>query len=115
MTIFESLNETTDKAANSAEKYVNTTQAYLRLKVFQQITLSLSLIVKLALIGSLIMLGIIFTAVSGALAIGNAIGNIPVGYLIVGLCFLLLALVIYYFRKHIERKIISLMSEKYFD
>lgn len=115
MTIFESLNETTDNAATSAENYIKTSQEYLRLKVFQQITLSLSLVIKLALIGSLIMLGLIFAAVSGALAIGSAIGNIPIGYLIVGLCFLLLAFVIYYFRKHIERKIILLMSEKYFD
>ncbi len=115
MTIFESLNTTTDKAIDSAEKYVNKSQAYLRLKIFQQITVSLSLVVKLAIIGGLIMLAVIFTAVSAALAIGDALQNTSAGYLIVGTCFLVLALIVYYFRKHIERKIITAMSVKYFD
>ena len=115
MTIFESLNNTTDKAVDSAEKYLQTSRAYLRLKVFQQITLSLSLVVKMAIIGVFVMLAVIFTAVSAALAIGKALDNISLGYLIVGACFLLLALVIYYLRKHIERKLIAIMSEKYFD
>ena len=115
MTIFESLNNTTDRAVDSAEKYIKTSRAYLRLKVFQQITLSLSLVVKMAIIGALVLLAIIFTAVSAAIAIGNALDSISLGYLIVGACFLLLALVIYYLRKHIERKLIATMSEKYFD
>ncbi|WP_040251062.1 hypothetical protein [Psychroserpens mesophilus] len=115
MTIFESLNNTTDEAVNNAENYIKTSQSYLRLKVFQQITLSLSLIVKLVIIGGLLTLALIFTAVSSALAIGEALGSISAGYLIVGACFLIMALIVYYFRKHIERKIISSISEKYFD
>ena len=80
MTIFESLNNTTDEAVNNAENYIKTSQSYLRLKVFQQITLSLSLIVKLVIIGGLLTLALIFTAVSSALAIGEALGSISAGY-----------------------------------
>ena len=115
MTIFESLNQTTDKAVDQAEKYVNASQSYLRLKVFQQITISLSLLTKLVIIGGLATLAVIFVAVAGALAIGDALNNVSAGYLIVGLSFVVFALIVYYFRKHIERKIITAMSAKYFD
>jgi hypothetical protein len=72
-------------------------------------------VVKLAIIGGLAMLALIFTAVSVALAIGEALHNTSVGYLIVGISFLILAIIVYYLRKHIERKIITAMSSKYFD
>ena len=115
MTIFESLNKTTDKATEKAEKYIKTTQEYVMLKVFQQITLSLSLVVKLAIIGGLVMLSTVFIAVSSAIAIGEALGNMALGYLIIGVVFLLIAVIVYYIRHLIDGKIITSVSDKFFD
>ncbi|WP_431135932.1 hypothetical protein [Psychroserpens mesophilus] len=115
MTVFESLNRTTDKATEKAEKYIKTSQEYFRLKVFQQITLSLSLILKLVIIGGLAMLSIVFIAVSAAIAIGEALGNMPVGYLIVGGIFLTIAVIAYFIRHLIDKKIITSISDKFFD
>ncbi|MFT4781446.1 MAG: hypothetical protein ACI9SD_001130, partial [Pseudohongiellaceae bacterium] len=36
MTVFESLNKATDRATDTAEKYVKTSKEYFKLKVFQQ-------------------------------------------------------------------------------
>ena len=36
MTVFESLNKTTDKATDTAERYVKTSKEYFKLKVFQK-------------------------------------------------------------------------------
>lgn len=115
MTVFESLNKTTDKATEKAEKYIKTTQEYVLLKVFQQISLSLSLVVKLAIIGGLMMLSIVFIAVSSAIAIGEALESMALGYLIVGAVFLLIAVIVYYVRHLIDEKIITSVSNKFFD
>lgn len=115
MTVFESLNETTDKATDTAERYVKTSKEYFKLKVFQQITLILSFLTKFAAIGVLILLAFIFMAAAGAMALGEALENMPLGYLIVGLVFLLIALIVYALRNKINTKIISTVADKFFE
>lgn len=115
MTKFESLNNTTDKAGKSAEKYISTSKEYLRLKVFQQLTSIVSWIVKFAIIGGCIGLAIIFFAVAGAIALGEAVNNVPLGYGIVALVFIALTLVAFKVRKVIDKKIIKTISTNFFD
>ena len=115
MTVFESLNETTTKATNTAEKYIDTSKDYLKLKVFQQLTLTLSLAVKSAIIGGLIAFALIFISISGALALGDKLDNLPLGFLLVGLIFVILSIIVFIFRERVNSKIISTVSEKFFD
>ncbi|MBR9914409.1 MAG: hypothetical protein GYB32_06200 [Algicola sp.] len=115
MTVFESLNQTTDKATDTAETYIKTSQQYLKLKVFQQLTISLSLVTKLTIIGGLATLALIFIAVAGAIEIGEALGNLALGYATIALLFVLLAIIVYYLRHLIDKKIIKVISTKFFD
>lgn len=115
MTVFESLNNTTDKAVDNAEKYLNTSKEYLRLKVFQQLTSILSLVIKFAVIGGLIGLAIIFFAVAGAVTIGEALNSLPLGYAIVAVIFVLFTIITLALRKKIDKKIIETISAKFFD
>lgn len=115
MTVFESLNETTDKATETAERYVKASKEYFKLKVFQQLTLILSLITKFAVIGVLLTLGFIFMAVAGAMALGEALENMPLGYLIVGFVFFMISLIVYLLREKINTKIISSVADKFFE
>lgn len=95
MNVFQSLGETTDKATDIGEAYFKASHQYLKLKAFQQLTLSVSMVAKLTAISLFVFLGLIFCAVAAAMAIGNALDNLLLGYLIVGLLFLLIGLVIY--------------------
>ncbi|WP_452219648.1 hypothetical protein [Lacinutrix salivirga] len=115
MSIFESLNNTTDKATDLGDKYVKTSHDYLKLKAFQQLSLSISMIVKLFAIGSLVFLGLIFLAISSAIAIGNALESFTLGCLIVALIFIICAVIVYFLRKHIDKKIIRKISIKFFN
>lgn len=115
MTIFESINNTTDKAGETAEKYVKTSKEYLRLKVFQQLTIMVSWIVKSAIIGGCIALAVIFLAVAGAIALGEAVGNMPLGYVLIALIFIILTIVVYNLKRKIDKKIIQTISAKFFD
>ncbi|WP_299334149.1 hypothetical protein [uncultured Psychroserpens sp.] len=115
MTVFESLNNTTDKAGDIAQKYVETSRDYVKLKVFQQLSLSISLAIKLIVIGGLIGIALIFLAVSAAIAIGNELGNLALGYVCIGSLFIVLALLAYSLRKHLDRTIVKRLSNNFFD
>ncbi|WP_040279768.1 phage holin family protein [Psychroserpens damuponensis] len=115
MTVFESLNETTDKATDTAERYYKTSKTYFKLKVFQQLTLTLSFIVKFAIIGGLVAFALIFMSIAGAMAIGEELESLPLGYLIVGLVYLVLSFILYFLKGKINTKIIQSVSNKFFD
>lgn len=113
--IFESISNTSDKAADIGEKYLKDTQEYYRLKIFQQLSLSISMVAKAFIIGGLLFIGLIFLSVSSALAIGAWIDNAPLGYLIVGAVFIVFSIVMYYNRKFISRGIVKQMSPRFFN
>ena len=115
MSMFGSFVETTDKASDIGERYVKTSYQYLRLKIFQQLTISISLFAKIIVIGSLLFLSFLFLAFAVAIVIGNALDNEALGYLIVGIVFSIIAAIIYILREAISKKVISTIGEKYFD
>ncbi|MEZ4803409.1 MAG: phage holin family protein [Gelidibacter sp.] len=113
--IFESINNTSDKAVDIGEKYINDTQEYYRLKIFQQLTVSISLVAKVLVIGGLLFIGLIFLAVAAALAIGDWLDNVALGYVIVSGAFLVICAIVYYSRSFINHKVITKLSPKFFD
>lgn len=115
MTVFESLNETTHKATDSAEKYLSTSKDYLKLKTFQQLAITLSLTTKLVVIGGFVGLALVFFAVASAIAIGESLDNLPLGYVIVGIVLMTIAIVAFLIRKKMDKTIITSLSTKFFD
>ncbi|MFB9054118.1 hypothetical protein ACFFVB_13600 [Formosa undariae] len=115
MSVFESLNETSNKAKDIGERYVDTSHQYLKLKIFQQLTGGMSLFGKMLLIGSFLFIAFIFLAISAAIAIGYWLENYALGALIIGGLFLCLAILVYLFRHRIDQKFIETMSDLFFD
>ncbi|MCX7550086.1 hypothetical protein [Xanthomarina sp. F2636L] len=114
MNVFESIGDTTDKATDIGEMYIKSSHQYLKLKIFQQLTLSVSMITKLVAISLFVFLGLIFCAVAAAMAIGDALENLLLGYLIVGLLFMLIGVLIYLGRTTINKIVIQKMGSKFF-
>jgi len=115
MNIFETLNESTTNVVKTGENYIKHTERYFKLKVFQQLSLSFSLLIKLAIVGGLLFLGLIFLAISGAIALGEVLGSTPLGVLIMGLTIILFALIAFALRKYIDKTIIKKFSKSFFD
>lgn len=115
MGVFNAINDATEKAISSGETYVKTTQEYFKLKVFQQVTLSFSYLSKMAIIGGLMFLGLVFLTVSGALYLGEILNSLPLACLLMALLLFALALIAYYLRGKLDRKIIRKISSKFFD
>lgn len=115
MNIIDDINKSTDRGTDIGKKYITTSYEYTKLKVFQLVTVSISTIVKLFFIGGLIAVGMVFLSFAAANFIGEYYNNIAIGYLFVGLFFLIISIFIYAMRKYIEKKIIQNMSKIFFD
>ncbi|MGY0392860.1 phage holin family protein [Bizionia sp. KMM 8389] len=115
MNIFESINDTTGKFSDAGETYVKKSHEYFKLKVFQQLTASISLVAKVLIVGGLLAIGMFFLAFAVALALGEWLNSLALGYLIVAAVFLISTWIIYLKRHLINSKIISSLSSKFFD
>lgn len=114
MNVFESINNTADRASDIGEEYVDKTYQYYKLKIFQQIAYIISMFGKVLMIGAVLFIGSIFLAIAAAIALGELVNSIPLGYLIVALLFMLSAFVIYKTRYLIDGKIIKKIHDKFY-
>lgn len=115
MGLVDSINQTNDKATDVGEKYIKTSYRYYKLKIFQQLTISVGLVFKALIVGGLGLMCVLLGAVGLALFIGEAKANYPLGFLLVGLMFLVLSLVAYFFRRTIDKLVIKKLSKTFFD
>lgn len=115
MSVLNSLNETSHDAIDRGERYLNASKDYFKLKIFQQVSLSVNIVTLIVLVGGAVFIGIIFFSLAGAIAIGNALGSMYLGYVIVGGIFVLMALIFFLLRKKIENIVISRVSNTFFD
>jgi len=114
MSIIESLSESTDKATDIGEEYIDASREYYKLKIFKEFTTSLSLVTKILIFGILILFIAAFILIAAAIYIGNILENLAAGYLIVAGIISLLTLVAFSLRQKIDRKIIQKFSKKIF-
>ncbi|PQJ80612.1 hypothetical protein [Polaribacter porphyrae] len=115
MSILESIKSTSEDGVDIGKKYIDASYEYSKLKTFQILTYSLSTLSKLFLIGGLLSTGLIFLSVAGAVALGDYLNNMSLGYLFTGLFLMIIGLLIYILRKRIDKKIIIKMSAQFFD
>ncbi|RRQ50641.1 hypothetical protein DZC72_08950 [Maribacter algicola] len=115
MGVFESLNNTSNKAVDISEQYYKKTQEYYKLKVFHQLALTTGMFCKMAILGSLAFLGILFLTVGGTIYLGEVLGSIIYSCLLMGFSFFIIVFVLYMIRNKIDNLIIRKLSSKFFN
>ena len=113
--MFETLNNASEKGVDSGKKYIESTIKYAKLKIFKQLSVSAGAIVRITLVGIFIFLGIIFSAVSCALALAEVFESLIYGYLATGGIFFLLAIIMYLMRRVLYSIVIEKMSDLFYD
>ncbi len=114
MSLFDSINETTDQATDIGEKYFNASRDYFKLKIFKQLALGLGYATKLLIFSLIFMVALIFLAISAAIAIGNAVESEALGFLIVGGILVLLATIVVLLAKQIDNAVVRKLAKKFF-
>jgi len=115
MSVIQSLKETSAKATIQSEHYIETSKRYFELKVFQQLTLALSFVSKLMLIGGFLFLALIFILIASTIALGEYLGNMALSALFVATFLLLMGVICYLMRKKMDRKIIQKVGVEFFE
>tara|TARA_R110001592_G_scaffold148615_3_gene373660 strand:+ start:729 stop:1076 length:348 start_codon:yes stop_codon:yes gene_type:complete len=115
MGIIDSLNETSNKAIDVGEVYYKKTQEYYRLKVFQQLTMTTGMLLKIAVIGGLGFLALMFLTVAGIIYLGNILNSMVGACLIAGALFIVLLILAYVFRRKIDNMLVKKLSVKFFN
>tara|TARA_R110000744_G_scaffold53317_7_gene113952 strand:- start:571 stop:918 length:348 start_codon:yes stop_codon:yes gene_type:complete len=115
MGVIDSLNETSNKAIDVGEVYYKKTQKYYRLKVFQQLTMTTGMLLKMAVIGGLAFLALIFITVAGVVFLANILNSMVGACLIAGALFIVLLVLAYIFRRKIDNMLVRKLSDKFFN
>ncbi|WP_396632793.1 phage holin family protein [Maribacter sp. R86514] len=115
MGVIDSLNETSNKAIDVGEVYYKKTQEYYRLKVFQQLTMTTGMLLKMVVMGGLAFLALMFITVAGVVFLANVIDSMVGACLIAGALFLLLLVIAYVLRSKIDSMLVKKLSDKFFN
>lgn len=115
MSVIQSLKETSAKATRQGEHYLETSKHYFELKVFQQLTLGLSFLIKTVVVGGLLFLALIFLLVGATIALGHYIDSMAMSALLIAFVLTLCAAIGYTMRKKMDRKIIEKVAVEFFE
>ncbi|MCB0692309.1 MAG: hypothetical protein KDC16_11745 [Saprospiraceae bacterium] len=115
MALFDSLKESLNESWDHVESYLNSSKKYYKLKALAYSSMLMSFFVRLILISGLLCIAAFFGAVAGVFALGEWMGSYILGSLVVGLFFLLLAVIILFFRGYISNMILRKISKIFFE
>ncbi len=115
MGLFDFVTNRSSKAIEYGNLYVKSSEKYIKLKVFEQLSLTIGILVKLIIISGLSFIAALFLAIAGAIALGDLFGSLLLGCLTMALLFSLIVLLVYSNRRKIDNMIIKSMSNKFFD
>lgn len=108
---FDELKENTQQIQEEAKAYLESTIQYYKLWGFKIMMKSTKMIVKVFLLSFFLMMFLIFGSISAALAIGEALESMWLGFLLVaGVYFILILLLLFVRSKLIERQILRKCS-----
>lgn len=113
--IFKEVKEHITEVNDNTQKFINSSISYYKLKGFKLLMLSVTSLTKLVVTGFILVIALIFLSLAASIGIGQLIHNPFLGYLIIGLFYLGVALLFYWKRKYVEQKIISKFSADFFD
>lgn len=113
---FEELKESTGKIQEETKAYVESTVQYYKLWGFNIVMKSARMIVRFILLGFFLMIAFLFGSIAAALAIGDALDSLALGFLIVAGAYFVLILLLYFLRlRFIERQILRKFSKLFFN
>ena len=115
MDFFENINKASEKLGDAGKAYVEKSQEYYKLKIFEQTSAYISLVTKIVVIGGLLFTGLIFLAFAFAIYLGNILDNPSLGYVITAAIILVMAVIVYWNRHRINNVVVRKLSSNFFE
>lgn len=113
---FEEIKENAEELKNHAKELYESNVRYYKLLVFKTLVQSTTSIMKGVLLTLMVVFVLIFLSIALALGIGYWLDNFAYGFLIVGLFYLLLSIIIYKMaHTFIEGSLMGKFSKAFFN
>jgi uncharacterized membrane protein YvlD (DUF360 family) len=113
---FEELKENTENIQEHLKAYVESSAAYYKLRGFKLAMKSTTMIVKFSLILFSGVMVLFFCSIAFALGIGIALNSYPLGFLTVGVFYLIVTGILFLMKdKIVEGPILEKFSEIFFN
>lgn len=92
---FEDVKDNVEDLKNEAKRVIDANLKYYKLWGFKILMKSTTMMLKLFLLAVMLMIVTIFFSIAAALGIGYWLDNFAYGFLIIGLMYLIMAIVVY--------------------
>lgn len=114
--MFENVTNSAEEIKDNFEAYLQNTLEYYKLYLYKKMTQSMVSFFRLLFLGGIAMLMLFFVSFAAAYLIGEAIGNLGYGFLIIAGVYVLVFLIAMAFgRKFVERKVLRSTSKVFFN
>ncbi len=109
---FEEVKDNVEDLKNEAKRVIDANLRYYKLWGFKILMKSTTMMLKLFLLAVMLMIVTVFFSIAAALGIGYWLDNFAYGFLIIGVLYLVMAIVIYYVQdKIVEGPMLSRFSK----
>ena len=112
---FEEVKETADDIQKQTQEYLEQTEAYVKLKVFQVLMKIVIGSIQTLVLGLLCSIVFLLISIGLAVHLGEVLESALGGYLIVAGGYLILGLIIYLLRNSLNKMLISRFSTLFFE
>ncbi|WP_452229139.1 hypothetical protein [Lacinutrix sp. MEBiC02404] len=94
--------------------YLKSSEDYVKLKSFKVLMLGISYLTKVLVIGALVCITLLILSFALAFKLSQVLDNTFYGFLIVGLLYIIVVLVVYFLRDCFNGPLLRKFSKKYF-
>ena len=112
---FDELKKGLMEADVDIRSYLENSEEYYKLKVFKASMRGVTSFTHVLVIGAIALLALFLFSLAAAYAIGNVMDEFYYGFLIVGLFYVVVAILCYVFREKMDTPLLKKFSKYYFD
>ena len=112
---FEELKENLSGADHDVRSYIEHNKEYYKLLVFKILMQVITSFTKMLFISAIIFFILFLLSITVSIAIGEAMGNMFYGFLIVSIFLIVAGIILYLLRNKLDKPLIRKFSEYYFD
>ena len=103
------------EADADVRSYLENSEEYIRLKIFKVLMGLITSGAQIMLVGSVLLLALFILSFAASFAIGNALESDYYGFIIIGVFYLVIAILCYVLRDRINGPLLRKFSKQYFD
>ena len=113
---FENIKESAEEVQEKVKDVIDSNIAYYKLWLFKVVTKSATVVLKVLLLAFFLVMFLFFSSIALALFLGKMFENNIVGFLLVGVVYLVLMLIVYFLKdKIVESTILKNFSKIFFN